>query len=120
MTAKYRAFTDTLRELRNGQTLDDLSERLNELVRDVRATGKSGELTLSIKVAPASKGDTDTLMLNDTIKVKAPDLDRASTLFFATVENNLSRQHPRQVAMDLGLVDKTTGEVVNTDAKVAQ
>ena len=115
-----RPFVDTLRELRNGQTLDDLSERLNELVRDVRTTGKGGEITLTIKVSPASKGDTDTLMLNDTIKVKAPELDRASTLFFATVENNLSRQHPRQVSMDLGLVDKTTGEVMGADAKVAQ
>lgn len=101
-----RPFVDTLRELRNGHTLDDLAEQLNDLVRAVRTTGKGGEITLSIKVNPASKGDTDTLMLNDTIKVKSPELDRASTLFFATVENNLSRQHPKQGKLELEAVDK--------------
>lgn len=91
-----RPFTDTLREMRSGITHDELSAKMQQVVEAVRRTGKPGELVLKISVKPFSKGNTDTLNISDDIKVKVPELDRGGTVFFATVENNLSRRDPNQ------------------------
>jgi len=100
-----KLFSDTLRELRAGRTLDELSEELNRLVGEVRKTGKSGKLLLTIEVKPASKGDIDTVIVTDDIKTKIPKLDRGGTLFFPTNENNLQRNDPRQKELGLRAVE---------------
>lgn len=109
-----RPFFETLRELRGGKTQDELADALNKVVAAVRDTGKPGRLTLAITVTPASKGDVSTVFLTDAVTVKAPELDRPATLFFATVENNLQRQDPNQRALDLRSVssdDRTVDDL---------
>lgn len=91
-----QSFLDTVRELRQGQTLQDLADELQGLVAQVRLTGKAGKLRFDLTVKPASKGNVDTLLLEDAITVKAPSLERAATVMFATSNNVLSRQDPRQ------------------------
>lgn len=49
----YRPFTDTLRTLRDGMCLDELSMQMQMLVQQVQATSKGGRLTLTIDVKPA-------------------------------------------------------------------
>lgn len=91
-----RPFFETLRELRNGATLNDLGDSMAELIGHVRATGKPGKLMLEITVKPASKSDASTVLIEDDVKIKKPKIDRAATIFYSTANNELTRQDPKQ------------------------
>lgn len=88
-------FVSTLKELRAGGALDDLNDTLTDLVATVRATGRPGKLTLTLSVK-AGKGNANQLMVDDTIAVKKPVKETETTIFFATDENVLQRNDPRQ------------------------
>lgn len=92
----HRSFLDLLKDMRGGQTVDELGEHVQGLVEAVRETGRKGSLTYTVVIAPASKGDVNTLLLEDNISVKTPKTARAATVFFATNENILQRNDPRQ------------------------
>lgn len=98
------SFEKTLRELRNGHALSDLSEQLTAVVASVRATGKSGELRLKLAVKPASRGETVTVLVEDEITTKLAKLDRPNTIFYSTEDNLLTRTDPRQIEMELKAV----------------
>jgi len=113
---------DTLRDLRNGRTHDELSDQLNELVEAVIATRKKGTITLTINVQPATKAhDGSALLLSDEIKLVKPKFDRGASIFYATPENNLQREDPKQRKLNLegfdGGVDRDTGELVAAPAE---
>lgn len=88
-----RPFTDVLRDMRFGETLDELGEEFNKLVQAVENTGRAGEMTFSIKLKPSTAGAIE---LTDAIKVKLPPPQKGTSLFFATPEGNLVRNDPRQ------------------------
>lgn len=98
-------FSSTLRDLRNGHTQDELSEKLNELVCACRDTNKVGEITLKIKVRPDKAGN-GTYFLEDQINCNIPKPERGSTIFFGTPQGNLQRQDPNQQSLDLKEVAK--------------
>jgi hypothetical protein len=98
------SFELTLREMRAGQVVSDLSDELGKVIEAVRVTGKAGELQLRIKVKPASKGDINTVMVEDKIDSKLPRPERPQTIFFTTEANGLQRQDPRQTEMELRVV----------------
>ena len=106
-----KPFDHTLRELRFGECLDELSAEMSKLVAAVGNTGKAGSVTLTIKLKPAGGGSVE---VADDIKSKIPTLPKGSSIFFATPENNLVRNDPRQPDLS-GLktvcVDKATGEM---------
>lgn len=104
-TGEIRPFMETLGNLRDGRTIDDLAFELNQVIEGVRSTGRAGELKLTLKITPAKKGDGEVVMLADEIKTKVPK-EQASTLFFTTADNNLSRNNPRQGEMELKPVDR--------------
>lgn len=92
-----RVFLDAVRELREGATLHELGEQLVKLVQAVRDTGRPGSLKLELKVKPASKGSTVTVLaLEDVITVKQPAAERGSTILYAGADNSLTRRDPRQ------------------------
>ena len=101
MQTAIRPFTDTLREIRNGDTQEELAVMLNQVVAAVRETGKVGELTLKLKIKPAGSGVVNVVQIEDTVTAKMPELPRPSTLFFPTEDNNLQRTDPRQRSMEL-------------------
>lgn len=104
-----KPFTDTLSALRFGTLNDDLTRELNALVATCATTGKVGELKLSIKLKPGKGGQIEVF---DDIVVKAPKEERGSSIMFATPENNLIREDPRQMQIDgLRSVDMETGEL---------
>lgn len=92
-----RPFADVLREL-NGETYDDLTLQLGEVVKAVIETGKSGSITLTLKIAANGKG---AVTINDDVKIKIPEPPRAQTMFFATTSGSLLRTDPRQHEMPL-------------------
>lgn len=92
-----RPFFETLRELRAGQTLDELAAKLHDAVEAVRDLDKPAELVLRIRIKPfTSKGVAGAIVLEDEVEVKLPKPERDATLFFATPEGNLSRHNTRQ------------------------
>ncbi len=97
-------FERTLRELRSGLAVSELSEELGKVIEAVRLTGKAGELVLRVKVKPASKGDVNTVLVEDRIDAKLPKPESAQTIFYTTEANGLQRSDPRQTEMKLTVV----------------
>ena len=115
-----RPFLDTLRELRNGRTHDELTDALAQLVAAVQATGRSGELKLVLKIVPPKGRESSYLTIEDAVTVKEPATDQGNTVFCPTADGSLSRQDPSQLELRLrGVpsfnppagVDADTGEV---------
>lgn len=90
---------DILREHRAGQTHDELSEALRELVAAVTQEGAAGKLTLVISVKPMGKNDG--LEVGCEIKLAPPKETPGKSIFFATPNNDLVRADPRQQLMEL-------------------
>ncbi len=105
-----RPFTDTLRDLRGGAVLDELSEKLNEVVAAVTSTGKEGTVTLKLKLKPLSEGAM--IQIEDDVVASVPRPSRGGTVMFPTPENNLSRRDPRQPDLP-GMVVVDKKEVIN-------
>ncbi len=97
--ANSRPFMDFLREHRNGSTHDELSDKLQELVAAVTEEGRGGTLTLTISMKPMGKNDG--LEVAADVKIKEPKPKAGVSIFFASPENNLVRQDPRQATMEL-------------------
>ena len=102
-----RPITDLLREHRNGVTLDELSDELQALVAAVTEEGKGGKLTFTITVKPMGR-DSGALEVACDIKSSPPKKTPGTSVFFASPENNLVRQDPRQTAMELREVAPAT------------
>lgn len=95
---------DTLREIRDGAFLDELSGEINELIRQVLQDGQKrladdlarskGSLTISLEVKPV-EGDATRVIVDDQVKVTPPKVKK-STLFYTTPESNLSLRNPNQ------------------------
>lgn len=91
-----QSFLEVLKELRGGSAIDDLTEEMAGLTAAIRESGRAGKLTLTISVKPASKGSVSTLLLDAAITVKRPVKESESTIFYATDDNVLQRNDPRQ------------------------
>jgi len=90
-----RPIFDTLRDVRAGQLLEDMSTQLAQLVHAVSDTGKAGKLTLVIEVKPFERAAA-AMVIKDSIKLTLPKIDSKGTVMFATPEGALQRQNPRQ------------------------
>lgn len=93
-----RPITDTLRHLEGGCFVDTASDKLAEVVRAVEATGKTGELTLKIKVRRATAG---ALALYGSVTARVPAEPPTEALMFSTPEGNLLTEDPSQKKLDL-------------------
>ncbi len=118
---RIRPFADVLREQAKGRTHDELSEALHQLVARVQDTGRKGALTLVITVEPLPKGDGRALVISDEIKLKLPEHDRESSMFFTDRDGNLTRRDPNQLTFESlrevpppAGVNTVTGEVDDT------
>lgn len=94
-------FSDTLQELRFGTLHDELSDKLQEVVNACINTGRVGSLTLQINLKPGKGGE---LEVTDKITCKVPELEKGTSIMWATPEGNLQRQDPRQQTLE-GLKD---------------
>lgn len=92
-------FMDFLREHRSGLTHSELTDALKELVAAVTDEHKGGKITLTISVKPLGKGDG--LEVACDLKLAPPTPTPGTSIWFATPSNELTRQDPRQQAMDL-------------------
>ena len=107
-----RTYTSTIESLRFGTLSDELTDNLRDLVAKCASTGRTGRagaLTLTLALKPGKGGQIEVF---DEIKLKMPKEEKGSSLMFATPENNLQREDPRQLSLEgLRTVDKDTGEL---------
>lgn len=104
-----RPITDTFRLLQGGAFLDNCSQQLAEVVRNVDETGKAGKLTITIDVKKNGGAMTVLAKVTNKVPEAAPDAD----LFWPTVEGNLSLQNPNQRTLDLQTVSNDKPAVIN-------
>lgn len=96
-------FEKTLREMRRGASLTELSEELARLVEAVLATSKAGTLTYKLTISPCGVGGDITVSVEDDIVTKIPRPARGSSIFFAGKNHVLQREDPRQSELPLAV-----------------
>lgn len=109
-----------LNSIEGGAFHDDLSKAIRGVVGDLsdhRAShgGKAnGEITIKLKFSL----DEGMMEIRPDFTVKVPKVSRGRAIYFVTPENNLSRQDPKQIPMDLDIArDKRFG---NSPSALAQ
>ena len=98
-------FPETILQINNGATVAELGDAVQKVVAAVRAVGKSGAVTLTVKIAPAMKNSTEVLTVEATVKTRVPEAEHGATIFFATEDNRLVRNDPKQQMLPLRVID---------------
>lgn len=91
-----------LADMRDGDALIDMNDKLNEMVHGVLETGKAGEFTLKLKVSPAKHSMTEGVLevaVAYAVTTKVPELSIPEALFFVTKDQTLTRTNPKQAAL---------------------
>lgn len=91
-----KQFTQILQEINAGIFVEETSREYNKLIQAVRKTGKGGEITITLKVNPVTKGNGDIVVIKDDVKTKLPRFDRKSTMVYTTPEGNTTIRNPQQ------------------------
>lgn len=97
----------------------DATEQLNKLIGAVRDTGKTGTLTVKIKVS-VGKLDNTTLELLPDVSVSIPKMPLRGGVFYADDTNNPTKDDPAQLwrgddirsAPTFADINLSTGEVI--------
>lgn len=98
-----RPITDTLRYIGGGIFIDMASDKMNELVAAVDASGKSGKLVLEVGVKKATRGGA--MHITGKIRLTKPAEDAMEAMLFSTPEGNLVADDPRQHKLDLKSIE---------------
>lgn len=99
-----KPFTDTLREIRRGTVVDELTKQLAIVAQAARATGKPGSITLKLTVKP-EKDKGRQIELVPSVSLSIPQDDLKSGIFFLTDDADLARTDPDQGELSLRAVD---------------
>lgn len=109
MAFSGKPFSDVLREIENGQLLNELTEATYNMIAAVMDTRKPGKLKVEIKFTPTGKG---TVNVDADFDSKEPEHDRPSTTFFVGKDFSLVRSDPNQPRLPLREVDTPDNEPV--------
>lgn len=102
---KHAGFSQQISYLNRGALDSECSEALAELIKAVRDTGKKGSITLTLNCSMLNTRDENALRISADVKTSIPKLDRAETIMFSTADGDLLRDDPKQVQMDLRVID---------------
>lgn len=113
-----KAFNQFLIDLNDGSTHAGLTGDLQELLSSVKATGRTGSMTLKIKIASASKGsgEVDKITIVADRKLELPKPEQPQDFFWLTDDAEPTRHHPRQHSLDLREVRGAATEFTQPDA----
>lgn len=104
-------FSDNLRYLGKGAINDELTEKMAELVKAVRETGKAGELVLKIKVGMMAAGNEDMVKLSPSVSAKIPEMESPVTIMYSTHDGDLLREDPNKQQSELRSIDDAPREL---------
>jgi hypothetical protein len=91
-----KSFNLFLQDLNDGSTHAGLTGDLAELLAAVKSTGRTGSMTLKIKVASASRGggEVDKITIIADRKLELPKPEQPQDFFWLTDDAEPTRQHP--------------------------
>lgn len=98
-----KPFAAVLQEMNKGRTHTELSTALQDVVMAVLATHKKGTVTLQIDISKSKA--MGMVELTDTVKVKLPEADRSTSMFYVTDDGNLTREDPKQMSLPLAVAE---------------
>lgn len=98
LQTRRKPFTDFLKQVDFGNLEQEATDALQDIVHASTQTGKAGELIIKIKLKPI--GTTGQVELEADVKAKVPQPTRGKTLMFATPDNNLQRENPKQTTLE--------------------
>lgn len=93
-------FAVVLSHIDFGALLPSLSEDLQLLTKEVKASGRPGSLSLSLKIKPTGNRGQVEIVADATLK--RPKADPSKSIFFATDKGELLRDDPRQKKLPFG------------------
>lgn len=96
---RTRPFADFLAEHNKGSGARQAGEALQTVVAAVLETGKKGNVTVRVDVAPMKNAD-GLLVTTVTVATKLPVVEPKPAVFYADDEHNLVRDDPRQLTFD--------------------
>lgn len=71
----------------------ELAESLSKLIEEVKATGKKGTLSVTFEIKPVDGGG-QAVIINDAIRMKAPERNREGSMAYIGDGNRLQRTDP--------------------------
>ena len=89
-------FTQLIQYLERGQFVRDADAAVQSIVEAISQNG-SGSGSMTLKISLSYKDGS--VVIKDHIDVKLPARERRSTTLFISDDNQLSTQHPDQIAM---------------------
>ena len=97
LKVKRKSFADFLAACPD--LAEELADALNDMVHASTETGKVSELAIKLKMKPMA-GNSGQMELDTDVKAKLPQPTRGKTIMFATPDNNLQRENPKQQTLD--------------------
>lgn len=94
-----KSFSDLLLEMRSGETDRLLTAKMAEVCSAVAMIGKSGTVSLTIKIEPNGEGS---VILRPDVRGRVPTPPLATSIFFVDAKDgSLHRTDPRQAELTL-------------------
>lgn len=106
-TSPSNSIITVLTEQRNGEAMQEASEKLRDCINAVDATGKDATLTIKFTFSPSR---ASAIIVSDDIKTKLPEPEKANSIFFPNEDGGLQRNDPHQKEMDLRVVPGTAAD----------
>lgn len=106
-TKKLRLTTvEVIQQMNDGGTLEELGNRLREVVRLVNDRGAPGSVTLKFSIKKVNRHQVE---ITDKITYAEPAIKPEPNIFFATDDGALSRHNIEQLRLN-GMIDDYEAE----------
>lgn len=91
-------FIMALQQIDGGGAVAVADEQLKEVLAKVRATGKKGQVTMQVVIAPNGERGFE---ITAKVSAKAPDVDFGKSFFFSDRDGHLTRTPPKEESAGL-------------------
>ncbi len=108
-----RSFSTFLPMVENGQLHGDLSEALREIVAELNdaARERAGKAAAKLSLKLSFKLEDGVIEVSGDYDLTLPKKARGRSIFWATPENNLTQQNPRQGSLFRDVTAGDAGQV---------
>lgn len=106
--AKRTPFNLAIARMRGGVINQDLTDKMEEVIKAVRETGKQGTVTLTLKIKKLSAADEDRLVISPIVASNVPQEALPDEIVWSTADGDMLLENPTQTALDLAEVPDFT------------
>lgn len=92
----FADFTELVDRLADGETTNEASHQLQQLIKACRDTGKSGTLTLTITIEPQFGRDAPDIVVDSKVSIRPPARNLPHTVMWAGEDGRPSYTNPDQ------------------------